>query len=230
MMRPISDAILLLVTALLLAGCNTVYSTKPLFGPEDAVAGSPLKPGLWSVRMFGGGEPDPCKFHVDKPVRKWSACASWVLVRETDILDYDREKKTWSAEAYVLADGHPRVLQTMDLPTAEERQASTGDDGVTIHYQGLVPTARDAADRIIAYRPWSAQCGPPNQTEYPENSGPHPTTLAPLRRLTMDEDGQNCAAEDQDAVRRSVVASEAWNTDMTEWYWVRDARPGDFAK
>jgi hypothetical protein len=212
------------------AGCNTVHSTKPLFGPEDAVAGPPLRPGLWSMRMLGGGEPDPCKFDVEKPIRKWSACAAWVMVRETDILNYDREKKTWSAKAYVLADGRPRVLQTMNLPTAEERQASAGEDGVTIDYEGLAPTAVDAAGRISAFRPWSAQCGPPNQTEYPENSGSHPTTLAPLPGLIMDEDEQSCAAENRDAVRRSVAASEAWNTDATEWYWVRDARPGDFAK
>lgn len=217
-------ALLVVVT-----GCNTVHSAKPLFGPQDAVAGPPLRPGLWSMRMLGGGEPDPCNFDVDKPVRKWPACAAWGLVRETDILDYDREKKTWSAKAYVLADGSPRVLQTMDLPTAEEQQASAGEDGVTTDYDGLAPTAVDATDRISAFRRWSAQCGPPDQTEYPENSGPHPTTLAPLPGLTMEEDGQSCVAADQDAVRRSAAASEAWNTDATEYYWVRDARPDDFA-
>jgi hypothetical protein len=215
---------------LMLGGCNTVHSTKPLFGPEDAVAGPPFKPGLWSMRMFGGGEPDPCNFNVDKPVRLWPACAPWGLVRETDILDYDRKDKTWSAKAYVLTDGRPRILQTIDLPTAEDRQASVGEDGVTTDYDGVAPTVVDATGRISAFRRWSAQCGPPDHTEYPENSGPHPTTLAPLSGLAMDEDGQSCAAKDQDAVRRSVVASETWSSDATEYYWVRDVRPDDFAQ
>ena len=215
-----------------LAGCNTVHSAKPLFGPQDAVAGPPLRPGLWLARNGAtGAADDDCPFDPGKPLGKWPACSSWVLVREADILEYDRDDKTWQSTAYLLVDGRPRVLQvTRSAGTDRQGQASIDGDEPLNDYDGLAPTAHDPAGRITAFRLWAAECGPRNDTEYPNDSGPHPTTLAPLPGLTMAEDGQSCLAENQDAVRRSVAASEAWSDDGTETYWVRDARSDDFAR
>ena len=212
------------------AGCNTVHSAKPLFGPKEAVAGPPLRLGLWLQRNgVTGLADDDCPFDPNKPLGKWPACSGWVLVREADILEYDRDDKTWESTAYLLVDGRPRVLQ-MTRSAGTDGQGQADGDEVLTDYEGLVPTAHDAAGRITAFRLWAAQCGPSNHTDYPENSGPHPTTLAPLLGLTMVDDGQSCLAEDQDAVRRSVAASQAWSDDVTEIYWVREARADDFAK
>jgi hypothetical protein len=213
-----------------MTGCNTVHSAKPLFGPEDVGAAPPLRPGLWLARNgVTGTADDDCPFDPNKPLGKWPVCASWVLVREADTVEYDRDDKTWRSTAYLLVDGRPRVLQVTRSVATDEQGQFYGDEALA-DYEGLAPMAHDAAGRIIAFRLWAAQCGPPDHIEYPENSGHHPTTLAPLPGLAMTEDGQNCLAEGQDAVRRSVAASEAWSDDVTEAYWVRDVRPDDFAR
>lgn len=215
-----------LVALLALGGCNTVHSVLPLFGPEDATGAPPLRPGLWLERnvVTDAIGDDECRFNLDLPLRKWPDCAHWVLIRERDILGFDDKDhgKAWTSAAYVLAGGRPRVLQvTM-------RDAQSGED--MSEYDGLVPTAHDSAGRITAFRNWDAQCGPRDHTKYPENSGPHPTTLAPLPGLVMEADGQSCSATDPEAVRRSVAASEAWDVDLQQARWVREARPDDFVR
>lgn len=221
MTRSPSSAIALLAMVLVLCGCTVVYSARPLFGPEDAAAGPPLKPGVWLYRNGATGtRDDDCPFDPEKPIRKWPACADWVLVRETDMVDYDREKKTWSAHGYVLADGLPRVLQST---VADEK-------GVSNNYQGLGPTAHDQAGRITAFRRWIAQCGDPEKLNDPKITDRYAAQSRLLPGLALDESGLGCLAEDRDAVRRSVAASQAWSSDVTETYWVRDSRPDDFAR
>jgi hypothetical protein len=218
---------------LVLGGCNTVYSDKPLFGPQDAVGGAQLKPGIWwGYQALGGVVERDCQFDPNKPVRKWPGCVSWVLVRETDMLNFGKyeNKRVWLSEVYLLADGHPRILQTTSRDIGEDgAPRSVEGEEPQSQYSGLVPTAYDTAGDITAYRTWEAQCGPRDETQYPDNSGTHPTTLTPLPGLTMSEDGQSCVAEDQDAVRRSVEASESWDLNHLEPRWIRAPRPDDFA-
>ena len=220
-MRPLSGMIGLLAIVVLLGGCTVVYSSRPLFGPEDAAAGPPLKPGVWLYRNGATGtRDDDCPFDPEKPIPKWPACASWTLVRETDVLVYNRDKKTWSAHAYVLTDGAPRVLQLTPMD---------GED-VSITYQGLAPTAHDQAGRITAFRRWIAQCGDPEKLNDPKITDRYAANTLLLPGLALDESALGCVARERDAVRRSVAASRAWSSDVTEPYWVRDARPGDFAR
>jgi hypothetical protein len=219
---------------LVLGGCNTVYSDKPLFGSQDAAGAPRLKPGIWlRYQALNGLFEHDCRVDPNKPVRKWPDCAGWVLVRETDLLTlgHDEGKQVWLSDVYVLANGRPRILQTTsrDITEGGARAPAEGEEPQS-RYSGLVPIAQDANGDITAYRTWEAQCGPPDETEYPENSGTHPTTLAPLPGLTMSEDGQSCVVKDQDAVRRSVVVSEAWDTYHGEPRWIREPRPDDFAK
>ena len=213
-----------------LSGCNTVHSPKPLFRAEDVDSAEPLRPGLWLLHnVLDGVLDDDCRFNPGKPLRKWPACAHWMLVREADVLQLDRggAEDRWQSAIYVLAAGQPRVLQV----TARFWSADAGAQGAEqSDYSGLAPTAHDEAGRITAYRAWDAQCGPRDHTAYPENSGSHPTTLEPLPGLVMDENGQSCAAKDQAAVRRSVDASESWDVDHLEARWVRDPRPDDFGR
>jgi hypothetical protein len=218
-----------LCALLLLSGCNTVHSDKPLFGLEDVRGATPLKPGLWvlyeSEEGLSGGQ---CRFDTQKPLRKWPECARWALVRENDLLylvEGGRGERKWLSSTYVLVGGQPRILQTTTSFWAVDESDKEQNE-----YAGLAPTAHDAAGLISAYRAWDAQCGPPDHTQYPGNSGPHPSTLAPLPGLTMEESGLSCVAMDQDAVRRSVVASEAWGPDYRDVRWVRGARPDDFTR
>ena len=211
---------------LVLGGCNTVYSEKPLFTAEDAAGAPPLKPGLWMTYQLEGDE--PCRFDFNRPVRKWPDCVSWVLVREGDVLQFgdNGKERVWISHAYILAAGQPRILQTTWLSSGADHEGS----GTNSQFSAVVPIGHDESGRISDYRTWEAQCGPPNATQYPPDSGPHPTTLAPLPGLVMNEDGNSCEAKDREAVRRSVAATEAWDTNRNAAHWVRESRPDDFAR
>ncbi len=225
-----STPFLLLALLVTLTACNTVHSDKPLFGPEDALDAPPLRPGLW-LQDDANSE---CRVNTARSVRKWPACVGWMLVRETDVASYGQTKQggEWASFPFILARGQTRIFQVTSHPgkVDGETTRAKGAEQDDIQYLGLTPKALDAEGRIIAYRSWNAQCGPQDETQYPNDSGVHPTTLAPLPGLTMTEDGLACMAHDQQAVRGSVEASRDWDTELQEAHWVRDPRPDDFAK
>lgn len=215
-----------LCALLAMGGCNTVYSEEPLFTAEDAAGAPPLRTGLWMAYQVEGDE--PCRFDPNRPVRKWPDCAGWVLVRERDILQLveSGKERVWVSHAFILASGQPRILQTTWLLSGADHEGG----GTNSEFSAVVPIGHDESGRISDYRTWEAQCGPRNTTEYPPESGPHPTTLAPLPGLVMSEDGNSCEAKDREAVRGAIAASEAWDINRNAARWVREARPDDFGQ
>jgi hypothetical protein len=189
-----------------LAGCNDIYSERPLFGEDDARGSPPLRTGLWLER-------DPqCRFDETRPWWKWPGCASWMVVRPGQMLARDAKPQTWTSIGYVLAGGEPRVLQVTD-PEPDRSGA---------YYLGLEPQRLDEAGRIVEYRAWSAKCGPPPPPQ-PDGKA-RSLTLEPLPGLQPHPDeahADDCRAQGEAAVRAAVKASPAWTSAET-WRWVRD--------
>jgi hypothetical protein len=219
--------------AALLGGCNLVLSERPLFTAADEAAAAPLRPGLWR-------SDDPkCQVKESRPVQTWPSCASWVLVRSGEILELHAEKKptTWQSDTFVLAAGDPRILQTQLV----------GDKGPIYAFTAVKPLRLDDQGRIVAFRSWAVQCGPPpTDAELPDaplpEGAPHPKagaprikkrdrgTLHPLPGLVMDDEGQNCLAREPAPVRAAAVASEVWaktepGPAQQTSHWVRDTLP-----
>jgi hypothetical protein len=203
-----------LVAAWLLAGCNSVVSTTPLFSAQDAQGQPQLRPGVWS------DENAPCDFDRRKPVSEWPGCATGWVVRPGVAMSFEDAgppKPGQTRYAFVLAKGDPAVAQI------------TLDDGSgpppTYAYAGLRALKLDAQGRVIEYRGWLALCGPPPP---PDPTGEHSgaTTRQPIDGLALDPSTHNCVASAQGPVRESVRRSEAWSAPDPQGRdrarWVRD--------
>ncbi len=190
--------------ALTLAGCNQVYSAKPVFSTADEAGAPALRPGLWVMASA------KCSFNEARPVQRWPDCADWVLIRQGQIVSLETKdgKPDWSAIDTVLAAGDPRVLQWHEPESADHHYA----------YAGLQPTATDVEGRITAIEAWPALCGPP-----PPEDAKSKVTANPLPGLRID--GSDCYAEEAGPVRASAKASRAWAADRQAAHWVRDALP-----
>ncbi len=207
-----------LCVALLLGACNRVHTDHPLFFAEDARGAPLLRNGLWVVEDSLGAVADdePCRFDARKPVTRWPDCAEWMLVRDGELLGYDREKGgqgSWTSVPFVLAKGEPAVLQI----------GVTGDDGPTTYsYFGLQPIRSDAGG-VVAFHSWPVLCGPPPPPAKKDEK-PRFVTLEPLPGLTVVED--NCTADAAGPVRAAAAASRAWTDDAVGGArWIRDTYP-----
>jgi hypothetical protein len=199
----------LLALALMLGGCNLVYSEHPLFTWQDATGAPALRPGVWL-------ELDAkCRFDETAPTTRWPKCAEWVLVGPDQVRGPEGDPPVWRAFDYVLAAGEPRVLQVA-LPN----EATPAP--LPYVYLGLEALRLDAEGRIVQYQAWNVQCGPPP----PDAPGaPHPSlTKSPLPGLKPAPDAEhqdNCLADSVQAVRWAARASAGWGDPRT-WRWVRD--------
>jgi hypothetical protein len=200
--------------AVVLAGCDMITSSTPLFFPRDALGQAQLRPGVWVQ------ESSNCVLDTTQPMDLWPDCADRWVVRPGEVLaGRDRGAPMSSATIYqtVLARGRPPILQV----------AVHDDTGVAGYiYLGLRPLKQDSEGRVIEYKAWPALCGPP--------SPPDPTgqmsggSREPLPGLVMDSKGQDCVASSQGPVRLSAGKSEGWgDADNNKGYqlarWVRDA-------
>jgi hypothetical protein len=203
----------LICLAGLLAGCNIVTSTTPLFSAYGAQGRAQLRPGVWIEEKQG------CAVDTALPMDRWAACADGWVVEPNLILagrDPGAPRATWVRYPIVLARGDPAILQ---VTMAEDGGAPT------YVYGGLRPLKQDGQGRVIEYRLWVAQCGPPPP---PDPSGQRSAvgTLHPIDGLVMDAKNQDCVASAQGPVRESVAKSEAWDGDDSQGRnmarWVRD--------
>jgi len=197
----------------LLAGCNSVVSTTPLFSVKDAQGQPQLRSGVWL------DENAPCDFDRGKPVSEWPGCATGWVVRPGVVMAFagtDPPNPGQTRYRFVLAKGDPVTVQV------------TLDDGggapPTYAYMGLRPLKLDAQGRVIEYKMWMALCGPPPP---PDPTGEHDatTTRQPIDGLLMDASKHDCVASAQGPVRESVRRSEAWSRDdkgRDRALWVRD--------
>ncbi len=223
-------ALLVLLAAALLGGCNMVVSETPLFFARDAEGAPPLRPGVWAQRKAD------CEFDSSKPVKEWPECAGGAVISA----GYFGEPEGGDKKApYVLAAGDPRVLQ---LEMKEE------DMKLMYFFAGLQPLKSDDRGRIIEARTWMVQCGPPPPPRPEGAPEPEPAPApenetaeemeARLEReveqavsqgLTkellpgLEAKGGMCIARDQGAVRNAAAKSLAWDEDPPSIiYWVRD--------
>ena len=200
--------------ATLLASCNSVVSTAPLFSAADARGQPQLRAGVWS------DENTPCDFDHRKPVGEWPGCATGWVVRAGVAMRFEDTgppKPGQTRNPFILAKGDPAVVQV------------TMDDGSgprpTYAYMGLRPLKLDAQGRVIEYKMWLALCGPPPP---PDPTGEHDstTTRQPIDGLVMDTSKHDCVASAQGPVRESVRRSEAWsgedNQGRDRARWIRD--------
>jgi hypothetical protein len=200
--------------AWLLAGCNSVVSTTPLFAASDAQGQPQLRPGVWS------DENAPCEFDHSKPVSDWPGCATGWVVRPGVAMSFDDTGPPNPGQTrypFVLAKGDPAVAQI------------TLDDGggapPSYAYGGLRPLKLDAQGRVIEYRMWLALCGPPPPSD-PSGEHDPTTTRQPIEGLVLDPSARDCVASAQGPVRESVRLSEAWSgadpQGRDRARWVRD--------
>ncbi len=226
----LSSALALLAAAL--AGCNQVYSEKPLFTAADEAGAPPLRPGVWTQPSA------KCRFDERRPVQRWPKCAGWMLIRPGQILGFEAKegKPVWTALDLVVASGDPRVLQ---LPMDESSPGRFG-------YAGVRPTRLDPAGRIVEIELWTAQCGPPWRPRpaadasapavRSHESSPTPSAgsqFEPTAQSHVSEHplpglevvGDNCIAREASVVRAAAAASKAWSESPTSYRWVRDTLP-----
>lgn len=230
-MRRALFPVLALLAAAALAGCNQVYSEKPLFTSADEVGAPPLRPGVWTQPSA------KCRFDERRPVQRWPKCGQWMLIRPGQILGFEEKegKAAWTALDLVVASGDPRIIQ---LPAEE---ASPG----RFAFAGARPVRLDPEGRIIAIETWPVQCGPPRKpvpaappsaadapaaSAQPSSAGGQskPTAQShvsehPLPGLEVD--GDNCIAREASVVRTAAASSKAWSESPTSYRWVRDTLP-----
>jgi hypothetical protein len=200
--------------AALLAGCNMVTSTGPLFSSAETAGQPQMRSGVWM------DEDASCAVDRAQPVDKWPGCAdSWVVHPGVILAGRDpgTPPSAWTRYPTLLVRGEPPVLQI-----------AVGDDtGVAGYaYVGLRVLKTDAEGRIIEYKAWPALCGPPPA---PDPTGEKSAVLTdrPFDGLVLDAQHQDCVASAQGPVRVSARESEGWGGDedhrgRDHARWVRD--------
>ena len=204
-------AIAIAALAAMLAGCNLVYSEKPLFTKADSVGAAPFKPGLWA-RVDKG-----CEVDVTKPVAQWPECAGAMVITPTSLID---PAKPGESADYVLVAGDPPILQA----------PYKNDAGLTLYfYIGIKPLALDSKGRMVGFESWISQCGPPPPKSDKPISDKTPmsefVTKEPIPGLIPNSKTGMCKAIAQDPVRASAKASRAWSDEIKPVKWVADAPP-----
>ena len=198
----------------LLAGCNTVTSTTPLFSSADARGQPQPRPGLWM------DEDNTCVFDTTMPIGQWPGCADAWVVHPGEILagrDPGTPASAWTHYKTILVKGDPALLQI-------EVGADSPPKGYI--YVGLRPLKFDPQGRVIEYKAWPALCGPPPP---PDPTGEKSTTATqqPIAGLIVDKDHDDCIASAKGPVLVSVGKSEVWGGDSDgrgrdHARWVRD--------
>src|SRR4051794_8822579 len=68
----------LAAAAVMLSGCNMVYSERPLFAPRDARGAPVLRTGLWVKPKLD------CKYDASKPAAAIDECAEPLVITSYD--------------------------------------------------------------------------------------------------------------------------------------------------
>ena len=210
--------LLIVLAALALGACNTVYSRTPLLS-EAAHQGDPqLRPGLW---QFGVYQDDKCPFDIRLPVARWPDCATGLEYQPGQIWLVSKRQRLL-AQTVRLAPGDPVLAQRhfstdvlKDPRAPEPRDADNPFFGWT--YAALTVVKTDGADRIVEARMIEPICGP---LPPPAPGGAAPTvTDRPFPGLKIVK--TNCVAQDLDTVKAALALSEPLVQAQTI-RWIRD--------
>jgi hypothetical protein len=211
--------LLLVVSLLLLGGCNMLITKQPLYALSDAAATPQLREGVWRAKSDG-----KCVFTEARPVSRWPSCANGFVALHGMVRAYDHSKgkRTPTTSAFFLVGATPSVLQ---LP-AEDKGPKGAADDPAYFYMGVRPTRTDDQGRVTAFAAWPALCGPPPPSDAKGADGKTARygSLEPLSGLSMDKDDNDCTTASQDAIHAAVIASEAWTKPdaLLTAHWVRD--------
>lgn len=228
-------SLLVLVAALMLAGCNMVIAETPIVTRADAQGAPQFRTGVWLRQVDG------CEVDIRKPVRSWPECADVSIITRDTIADPDKKD---AAIPYVLAGGTPQLLQ-LELKSDEMPRL--------FFFVAVAPVRTDSQGRIIEARTWAVQCGPPPPPPPPEDAAAaetSPDSTEPAEELTEAEqearlaeqinqvassmvtreplpglelkDGM-CMVRTIEPLRNAAEKSEAWDDEASKpIVWVRD--------
>ena len=140
----------LICLGVMLAGCNAVTSTTPLFSSADIQGQAQFRSGVWLV------EDKTCAVDTAKPIADWPDCAGAWIVHPGEWLvgrDPGKPASTWTSYKTLLVRGAPPILQIgpsddvgaqgyiyLGVRTAEDRRARPDH-----RVQGLGRPVRPAA-------------------------------------------------------------------------------------
>jgi hypothetical protein len=205
----------------LVAACNSITSTKPLFYAPDTDGQPQMRPGIWATEATG------CDVDTRLPMARWPGCVDAWVVRPGEIVAGQGKgtpASQWTVYPFVLARGDPAVLQVAVVDGGDPSSKAAP----SYVYAGIRPLRYDGRGRIVEYKMWSALCGPPPPPD-PTGQTSAVTTQAPIAGLVMDKDQQDCVASDPEPVRASVGMSEQWaapddGQGRDRARWIRDER------
>lgn len=213
MMR--KSIIALAAGAFLLSGCNMVVSDEPWFERDEAAL--KMKPGLWVDADAEDGV--ECTFDEAADVADWPECADPALVTEDGrFFGYEYDKKEWNEVELIIGAGVPAIMQ-VKVP---EELGMGSDEVPGYFYAAMRPVETDAAGLVTEMTTWLLVCG-----EMPEQEGAVDLdsvefkTRKPFEGLTMV--GDNCTADDLDALRNAALKSEEIEDDSDTVHWVKNA-------
>jgi hypothetical protein len=225
-----TSALCLLV---LMGGCNTVVSDRPLLMARD---GQPhLKVGLWRQ-----AEEADCSFDETQPLQRWPDCASALYFdgKAMTLPDEFRKRDRRRAKAggghpgpvstpFVIEMGPPLVGQAEQAQPRKKRSKRLK----TIYWYFLIQPTDMARDGTIkTFEMVAVSCGPvENYRMVPQGGttsveGKSMITRHPLAGLKMVEG--NCMTNDRQALfaaaRGAVELAKVNNMRPSHYQWVRE--------
>jgi hypothetical protein len=217
----------MLVSLLVLSGCNLVTSEQPWFGTDASRDAPRLRNGLWVFLA----EPAKCRVDFNQAAYDWDDCADPIVVRDNEWLELQWEQSVEGSGRRrefvgsksipaLLAGGEPAVLQLF--------QAGNGEARSRYYYTGVRPTATDQAGGVTALSLWLVQCGPLNEQAMVDGGLESDTvSTKPFPGLIVSGDG--CIAESVGALRNAARKSEELpqrrGGASSQMRWVRQSWP-----
>ena len=201
--------LLLILSALLLTGCNMVVTASPLLRAGDGRALVHPRPGVWLTLEDG------CRaFDAAAARESWPSCAGIVVMADGAVVS-DEGGRLTAPMPLLIVRGDPTIGQAR-LPAEEGAppQGALGGSAESYLYLGVEVTARDAAGRATAMSLWPVQCDASGR-------GASDGSLPLFAGLTRQ--GRNCTTSAAAALRGAARESRAAGTLMT-MRWLREPR------
>jgi hypothetical protein len=227
------------VCALLLAGCNIVVSSKPVFTATDIGRPPVLKPGLWAEHPpcapAAGPRSPPCvpplanyritaddMTELSPPSAPFMGGYASDAGADTDASPPGAQPQRPPAGVdpradYVLASGAPPVAQLrVTGPLTREISPEL------YLYVAFTPTGRDRSGRIISAIVWPVPCGPPSSIDRDMRDGVAFSTRHPSAGLSIGP-GSACTPKNGAAVLNAARRGLGWARLLMVLYWIGDA-------
>lgn len=219
-----------LCVALLLGACNRVHTATPLFTEAEGAASPALRDGVWlvegaSLGLEPLGQEKGCKVDTRKPVNRWRKCATWLLIRDGQILQLHGKGKDigWSTATYLAVPGDPQIFQILDVTDVSDVEGAPEPAPTrSFDYFAVIPSGVDAEGKATIFESWPVLCGP---NPPPAKKGEDQRYLTLELNPGLVEDGNNCTTTSKDALRAAAAASRAWQGETMHARWIRDTYP-----